>query len=178
MGETWKFKREATFTGDFLPKLMPHYRQGDVDKACGFYCLAMILQYFEVSAAKDPQQWLRGTLSTLGSAIGFDRGLYQNELLRIVGMFPELDLFKRSPRPINFQSTRDFVEDIASKGIPGVLFYRIEGDNKGYNHYAVTVGAGVDKIFLMDPGINAHIGSLYNNWIQVDQDGILWDKFN
>jgi hypothetical protein len=33
--------------------LLNHQWQGSLDRACGFYCLAMILDYFELARADD-----------------------------------------------------------------------------------------------------------------------------
>ena len=46
MVDDWNFRRE-TFTGAFLPKLVPYQRQGMLDGASGFYCVSMILDCFD-----------------------------------------------------------------------------------------------------------------------------------
>ena len=117
-------------------------------------------------------------LTTSGQPAKFAKGLFQTDLIDLVKGVDKLT-YRKSPRPVNhFESLRLFVEQICTSAIPGVLPYSFKDGRRVYHHYAVTVGAGATQLFLMDPGIDAHKGSLYNNCIQADEDGNLCDAFN
>ena len=53
----------------------------------------------------------------------------------------------------------------------------MEDEERGYNHYAVSVGAGESKIFLMDPGREAVVGCLYDNYLEYTSDNRVLDLY-
>lgn len=74
----------GTFTGDFLPKLLPHHRQGTLDSDCGFYCVSMILDYFEIcdpiKDIQDGRTSLSRYLRQFNQRGLLNKGLTENEV--------------------------------------------------------------------------------------------------
>ena len=166
-------------TGDFLPKLMPHHRQGTLDGACGFYCLSMILDYFELC---DPNKEVADRRTRLGKYLAslqrsslLVKGLYERELRNVTEFFSSQGLQVEQTDASDFGQLKDFVECLSRQAVPRILRFQIDDGSKRYDHYGVTVGTDRYKIFLMDPALDAQEGSLYNNYLCSRRRDSVWD---
>lgn len=173
----WAFTK-GTITGDFLPKLVPHHRQGTLDGACGFYCLSMILDYFELCDPshdiQDGRTRLSRYLRQLGRNDLLNKGLSEIEIHRVARFFTPRRIKSDFGPASGFGAIKKWVQGQCGQGIPAILMFQ---PKDGPCHYAVTVGTGADKIFLIDPAFDAPEGTLYNRWLRFQRRGVIWDNF-
>lgn len=179
MAERWTFNKSATFTGDFLPKLMPQHRQGTLDGACGFYCVSMILDYFDICDPAgdfdDSRTRLAKFLNSFQQTPLLTKGLTENEVRSVTEYFGAYRLTTEVGRITDFRDMRLFVRKLSARAIPAILRFQLHDGSKPYDHYAVTVGTGDNAIFLMDPARDAPKGVLYNNLVRSKRKDSMWD---
>lgn len=180
MANEWRFKNTATFTGDFLPKLMPHHRQGTLDGACGFYCVSMILDYFDVC---DPSTHARNSRTRLAQFLdSFDsrplltNGLTVPEVRSVAKYFGSVQLRDQFIAVADFWSLRKSILELSGQAIPAILRFRYQGMKPNDGHYAITTGTGQNSIYLMDPAIDAPEGALYNNFLRAYRKDSIFDQ--
>jgi hypothetical protein len=168
MATEWMFKRKGCWVGDFLPKLIGHQRQGTLDGACGFYCVSMILDYFEVCTPEvslDGRSRLAKYLTSITESPLLRGGLLERELRRVEEFFPGAQLTHDQQPATDFNTVLQTVHRWVSEAKPGILRYSYRDGRDVGAQYVVTVGTGERSIYLMDPGLPAAEGSLYNNYI-------------
>ncbi|GEM_PF-6751098 len=165
--------QEGVLTKNFLPKLMPHHRQGTLDGACGFYSVSMILDYFGICNPGKDVGDRRTNTSRLLQHLSRDqplleKGLHLKELQEVVTFFPKTPLRFRHKASGNLEQLRRFLRSRVRRGIPAILSYSGGPD---YQHFAVVVGVDRESIYLMDPGENHSDGMLYNEWLRLYRHG-------
>lgn len=167
----------------FLSRPMPHYRQGDLDKACAIYCLAMVLSYHGILAPEvDIEDRRRAFPKFLKGVYGEDpmvlQGTDREQIVKAARYFNgRLHLEEISVRDGNRAAFELLREQVAVNKLPVILGY--SGD--GYNHSAVVTGVGRfkghDTIFLMCPSGSSVLGSdggtLFNDAIWLGRGGSL-----
>lgn len=173
------FVRPAKWVGDFLPKLVPHQQQGTLDGACGFYCVSMILDYWEVcdpENVSDGRTSLARFLKEVSSGPLLNKGLTLRELMTVIEFFTPTKMGFKIKEVSDPSRALSYVQTLVSEAKPAILKYQVA--EQKYAHYSVTVGTGDKRIFLMDPAFPAVEGSLYNNKIVWSRRDHMWDINN
>ena len=171
------FKR-GTFLGDFLLKLVPHHRQGELDGACGFFCVSMILDYFELCNpaldVRNPETKLSRWLRTFDRKDLLNEGLTEPEIHTVASHFTSKKMISSFAPHSSFRAINNWIYQHCAEGVPAILMFRPEN---GVHHYAVTVGTGAKRIFLMDPAADAPEVTLYNGWLSYQGRGVISDNY-
>lgn len=63
-----------------------------------------------------------------------------------------------------FHIIKNWVQRRCKAALPSIVMF---GPISGLGHYAIAVGTGIDKIFLVDPSSDRPEGTLYNNWLRL-----------
>lgn len=159
----------GVLTRNFLPKLMPHHRQGTLDGACGFYCVSMILNYFEICDPERDVSDRRTNISRLLQHLSqgqplLEKGLSRKQLKKEVLRFsPRLPMTFKERASGDPEQLRKFIRGRVRKAVPTILAY----SGADYRHFAVTVGADQETIYLMDPAENWVDGMIYNESLKL-----------
>ena len=176
------FFERGILSGEFLPKLMPHMRQGDIDGACGFYSMTMILDYFELCDPavdlQDGRESLSRYLTGLQARQLITRGLGSRQLTEASNYFHQIEVEQIVSRsePSAFEEVQQTIGQQIGRATPCVVrFVSGSPDSKSIDHYAVAVGCGTKSIFLVDAAKDASEGTLFNNRLVSNKKGIVYD---
>ena len=149
-----------------------HYRQGDLDGACGVYSLTMVLLILgylsedEVNIDNDRLDLRKNRdrfLSRFYEEQGLIRAGYSSIVLRkdIARLCPEIDVKRRNPKDCD--KAVEKIYEYLRKNLPVIISTEFkdgkddEGNDKIGGHYLVAIGAEVEneiitKILCLDPG--------------------------
>ena len=153
-----------------------HYRQGDLDGACGVYSLTMallILGYLsekEVSIENDRLDLRKNRdrfLSRFYEEQGFLRSGYSSIVLRrdIKQLCPEIEVVRKNPK--DCEKAVEKISEYLSDNLPVIISTKFKEDG----HYLVAIGQEIDenskisKIFCLDPGSPTPIYAPWNCFI-------------
>lgn len=156
-----------------------HFRQGDLDGACGVYSIAMVLNMIGVFESEelcsDTEFDQRTAEWKLIKALN-ENGLYRNglasdDISRILtttySKFITVDCIDKKHKLINH------IQECLDLDLPLVLGIQF---NKSHGHWCVAVGYAVDEngrishILTLDPGYDTPKCSFWNGIIDLDKE--------
>ena len=103
-----------------------------------------------------------------------NKGLTESEVHRVASVFTPKRIKSDFGPASGFGAIKKWVQGQCARGIPSILTFQ---PKEGPGHYAVTVGTGPDKIFLVDAADDAPEGTLYNGWLTSQRGGVIRDNF-